>query len=893
MKSSAKRFKLSGFLVCAVFIVAADLYGGKPYHERELSDPLWPAFPQMVSPGEGIIEAFWAPNALAQNRWEIVESEGVEQARFERFWDRVELQWTATEAGKVRMQRPYELFVGDFSEAVLRVMQPEGTRLSYGLSFEEGEVYQSSEVVLDRTPRESRPHIEHAMPIKGKQLNQAWIDVTVDEPGDYVLTLRWLMLRRPDVGLVVDHPDYERYIQRPDNPDYLPGLGLILSGEDIKALRKMVAAEPYADLLQKDLTRFGEWLGLDFDPQPPAYFTYSNSRYGRLANEAFKSNRADNGLLEGLLGQLKKDPELMERAAHKLIRLAAIPDWEEGFTVNNSFVDWHHSGFSYNFVTLFSALLLDWCWDWLTPDGRQFVAEAIRVKGLEPLERFRFQYANQGTRFHKGLLLGKLALSKGGLGAPLSHTQVLAEIDSLNKGFLPQMNEDGTFIEGVSYGAGTAISTLLTYYAAARATGVDIRDLVPERLIRSAHFNVAYTGEMLPMWAAFLAGPMKEDSFSAYYYPTPLFDHAETINLPETWFFGLHWIWMDGKAYADAYRQKEGVPDDELFQFFPDGGWIISRSDLPDRGFNLKVESGFWRQGGHTYPTKGQFELSWGEENFFLTKEPTGYGDSQQIQSRDYNLFTPSGRNQDALLKEGRGAETLLARSVNGIDFIEMDFASAWLEGVQKGIRRMVYIRPNIILIDDQFQLSQQAGGIQHWNSRYPFQKLAEGSFKSTGESAAIKVSVLSAGESYETEYRRSDRDHIDRIRNEYRQLISSLAPVYELDVQTPESLEHRIQTLITGQGDKERMPEIRQVDQGIVELKGNDGRRVFILLNGKDSAGKFGLQTDGNLALVIHREGRPESAYAFNASYLSLGDRRVEAGIDPEFLYLDIQSRE
>ena len=101
----------------------------------------------------------------------------------------------------------------------------------------------------------------------------------------------------------------------------------------------------------------------------------------------------------------------MRQAARHAIVYTHIEQWAEGFVDRFPAGHWYHSGFAPNVATIRASLLLDWTWHWLTPKGRARIRTSIRDKGIRRIEPAKDAMANQGVRFNKGLILGRMALA--------------------------------------------------------------------------------------------------------------------------------------------------------------------------------------------------------------------------------------------------------------------------------------------------------------------------------------------------------------------------------------------------------------------------------------------------------------------------------------------------
>ncbi|MCC5833170.1 MAG: hypothetical protein JJU20_00410 [Opitutales bacterium] len=849
-------------LIGFVTVLVSELSAEPQHPGRTLDDPLWPEKAKMVSSTEGIIEAFWSRNGLAETRWQT-EGPGL----IERFWDRVEFRWDLEEETKAdahaRIHRPYDLYIGDFEELVFRV------NLSPDMEFKLIAENDSGQSFASDWTRGGLRHMEVAIPIEGERLSGVEIKFRADSADKtQTVELRWLMLRRPGIDWVGVTPDYERFIQRPSDPGFNPGLGVLLSEDEVDRLRELSTRAPYKDLIEAELAELKPWLEEKLDPVAPRYSLDAGwQAYGRPWDEGRSWD--NRGLLQGYYGMLKRDPELLNDAARHLIRLAATDEWEEGFTTSSNFVEWAHSGFTFNTALIQSALLLDWVWDWLTPEGRAFVAQAMRDKGLAKIDQHRYNHANQGARFHKGIILARIALSQSRLGAPLDNRQILAELRSFESHFLKLINEDGTFVEEDGYGIGTLHIVLLNYIIIARATGLPINELIPERIVQSAHFHSDLHDELPHSVASFTAGILGENSLSRYHLSAaPLAWGDFYWNPAETAYFGLDWLWMEGVDAADVAEEEAR----STLSYYPIGGWILRKS--PEMSFTL--DAGYWMKGGQTRPRKGNIEVSFAGEPFLIRRTSVSYRDPRfraTWRTRAFNTFKPKGKYQDGLNENERGAEVLAVESLKYVDAIEIDNHSAWLEGVDQGIRRLLYIEPGVLLVEDNYRFAEPGEGFQIWNSLDAIEDRGNGRYGIQFASGQAMLQLLNP-ESVNPIIAPNSVHRSGAVSDDG----DGTLPVHSIRFETPSQKTHRVLTLISVWTGDER-PELTQVTDGVVEVAGKDGVRIRIGYGDNvDHSASFGIKSDGQLTFVVHRGGEVIEAGAFGATYLRHCSRRMQS---------------
>jgi len=496
-----------------------------------------------------------------------------------------------------------------------------------------------------------------------------------------------------------------------------PGLGLIFGADELRQMRPAVASPQFGDLWREDLARAEDQLGVDPAAMIRPYSLYATSRYGRPWDE--DTQAGNDGLLLALVGLINQDERYMRQAARHAIALAHIDEWAEGFVDRFPVGSWTHAAFAPNVATIKASLLLDWTWHWLTRGGRDLVREAIREKGLRWLQGSEDRMANQGVRFTKGLVLGRMAVAEDLADARL-RAVVRDHVDKLNRKLESVSRLDGTFSEGMGYGKGTMASLPITYCAASRCLGRPMRELVSDRFLPAMRFILTAEQGIAPAFAAFCAGPLEDEQFADQCVPASVMAgyagakfQSTDGNSCEYVFYGLVPVW------APHGRPMTATPQLPRFSVFADGGWVFLGNADPEAP-RLSFESGLWDGHGHSWYHKHALTLdAWGEQ-LLLARDHLGYQDARSrytMSTKLYNTFAPAARDQDATGTPGRGARLAVAGDLGTIAVVESDNATAWSHNVTRAARRILFFRPGIIVVQDAVQLDHPEIGVQSWNS--------------------------------------------------------------------------------------------------------------------------------------------------------------------------------
>lgn len=847
--------------------------------------PDWPERPVPVSQTESVIEVFWDPDFKAASRWLVMPTgESSTPTRFQSHWNRTQLDWTQSSADQsVAVSRDYAINLERDSRIVLHLKSPPGIATSisatldgvrHDLLVEAPGTLEAQEISCDLPPAE--------------RLQSITLKFQADSSGEHSVRLTWLMLATPGEPWTAPPLEFDRYIRSSAVPAYSPGLGLVFNASEFGRMRAIYHSPPFAEVREQDRARAEAQSAVD-----PASlirpYALRAGHYGRARDD--QRIQYIDGLILALSGLLRENPDFMRQAAEHLIVQAKIEHWAEGFVERFPGSDWMASGFAPNVATLRAALLLDWCWNWLTPEGRELVRTAIRQKGLPYIERWRDAPANQGIRFHKGLVLGKLAIAEDRTSEEF-RSLIRREIESMNALIDPMMRADGTFVEGLRYGYGSIASTIVTYKAASTCTGVPIADLVIPRTVDGLRFVVDSLGYLPAPLAAFAAGPLNSPFFEQFCHPTSVLADSG-FSYREMGVFGLDWLWAP--VLNDAVRPVDHIP----FKVYPDGGWVFAGDEHPESP-RIRLESGFWSSLGHTWRRKNAFSLDYAGIPLLISRTHVKYQDarSQYTQrTAAYNTFTPGERSQvRPHHRSGRpsltphhqmeavnlGADLQLARDTGRTVVIASDAATAWETGVKKAMRRVIFIRPDIVIVDDDAVFDSPEAGVQSWNSLSPW-VVSEGRAETRHEGAYATVTQLAADGLDLT----AGEDSVHRDRSQGR-----IVPVYRATFRAPPATSHRFLTLIDSgrSGDAgNRNPSrvrVHPVDASVYAITRGKTEIRIALADGSGDA-LWGVESDGTLCFAIREAGVLVHAGAFDATTLRVdGEEQKGSG----FLFFDRQ---
>lgn len=841
----------------------------------------WPAEPVMVSPVEGVIEAFWNPSLNATARW------SGQNGTLSSTWD--SCRFTLNEEGlhdSARISRRYQLDIGDYQRIRVRLRTGEGVRTTVLASVDGAEVLVAEELARGNDA------FEIAGPIAGKKLTGLTLKFTCErkttlspaensthgvQGSPCAIILRWILLEKDGVAWTPPEEPFAGMIAQGPVGRFEPGLGLLFGREGLQQMRDIVASDAFAASWETDAA----YAQREFPVEPASllrpYSLYAPSRYGRDADENYET--AHDGIILALAGLLERNEDYLRQAARHAIVLARIGEWSEGFVDRMPGYPWYHSGFAPNIATIKAALLLDWTWHYLTPEGRHLIRDAIARKGLPHLEMARDAMTNQGVRFGKGMILGKMAAADSP-DDPEVREYVQDCLSRINRKVEDCVRPDGTFSESMNYyGKGTMACLPVIYQAASRCLGRPIRELASPRMLPAMHYVLTADRRLNAAMAAFCAGPLEDKAFACQCMPTRLLcdflgknESAGTHegNRIEYVFFGLAPLWA-----AQALGTIPPAPQDPplpAFKVFPDGGEVYGGSRNPAAP-RFHFESGLWDGHGHSWFHKNSVTLDARGERLLIKRFHLAYSDARSrytMSTKLYNTFAPSGRDQDASGTPGKGARLLVAEDLGPLAVVESDDATAWKSGVERAVRRVLFIRPNVMIVQDDALFTASEPGVQSWNSFQPWERVGGRACQSRAAASTVRLTALSPQPLKLT----SGEDSVSRE-------AAGEAPVYRAAFSTNPGRQHHILTIIEAIGpdaaDRAAV-HIRKAGSAI-EVRPTPRLAVQVLPANSDSAAHSldGFASDGSILFVVRTDSEVTLAGTLGATWLETPNGRIE----------------
>lgn len=840
----------------------------------DITDPAWPTTAVPINATEAIIEAFWDPEIAAEKRWDLTPLTDAKKTAslpaYSRRWDCVEIGWDTTESIKgTRIERTFNLPLLDYERLVLRLNLSPDCVATLSAKIDGQWQY------LETPTPGAFSAVEVVQAISGTTLEGVRIELSSTKPGAQTARLRWLMLQKPGTPWVAPSIDFKKFVIAPSaTPE--PGLGLLFGTDELDRMRELYLSPLFDQVRTVDTKLVESQMSFDSLSNLRPFLLYGRESI-RFRDQRYR--RDIDGILLAMHGLLTRDEASLVRAAEYAIVLAHMDHWADGFMDRFPGSNWTHSGFAPNVGTILSSHLLDWCWDALTPEGRELIREAIRTKGLPYLEEQRSAMANQGVRFHKGLILGKIACDTA--QDPDLKNEIATDLARMNAQLTPLIRDDGTFAEELGYGLSTLASTLGTYQAAAKYLGLELTDVVNPRVIDGLNFALLQKQTLSAPLAAFAAGPLQEERMTSLCAPSSILDASE-FSSREMAVFGLDWLW------APEFLDTRNSPALPPFSVHPEGGWVFAGSAQPET-LRIGFESGFWEEEGHNYKRKNALTLSSHGETLLLTRHHVAYADKRHhstAATTAYNTFAPGGRNQEPVLAKAslnqslqptfnaatpRGAELLTTADLGRTVVLEADATSAWSQNIEQCHRRVIFLRPGVVLVEDSSLLSTPETGVQTWNSLFAWETTATDQATIITEKSVLELQVITPS----AQPVRVHKNSVHRNR-----IPATIVPVHAATITLPANTEHRLITLLSTRSIDAPAPSIKLLGKDPTAPTGlcvQQGETTWTLyFSAQGLAQVRDLETDGTWGFVTTEAGNPIEIGVFSATLLKWRDQHI-----------------
>ena len=678
--------------------------------------------PVPINMAEAIIEPFWIPELSGLEKWRI-EPGRDHGLQIKQNWAAVDFEWARKpETGPaLRLSRDVHIDCSGYDRLLVRLAPPRESIVRVTAQTDKGQRLFVSEPATER-------RAEYALDLDGAQrIDAITLEIEAGREGNAAGWLRWIGLQ--STARLKDYFEqwdfsgmqWETYLQ-PEGftPSFEPRYGIFLTGEELAQLRAQhdqAMQENGASQYSQQVVAAG-----DYEPEKGIHeFVESGGRtssHSRVRDE-FQPPLPGNPKL-AIAGLVARDAQALRMAARCALSLALCEHWDTGFMSVLPGSGWEDRAFRRSYAAEDIAKILDLAGEVFTDAGRTYLMRRLAEEGIGPINyvAWRHEYifhCNQLAYFNTGRMYAYLVLEREWPRVkPYTDLAYRDAIDNLEIVIEP----DGGALEGPGYLNPTIRENYNALKHYARARGLDLSELIPPVLERTANY------------AAVVASTTSEDVIAVCDSDSSF--RNDTLDILTELVPNSYWTTL--------YRKKqvaEGVsptvkpgPPLPAHIFLPEIGYMASTRKLGEHFVKLFI-MGNKADAGHTHEDKGSFVLEYAGQAFAMDLGIGDYGDPIHVTYKHcqrHNMLVPVGISDRAapanplpfdVKPTGEGDErTFHAR---------IDATPGWNGYYKKWVRTWDSPAPDTLTIRDEYELGQGSGVEFYWQTHLPVEKTEDG----------------------------------------------------------------------------------------------------------------------------------------------------------------------
>ncbi len=694
-----------------------------------------------ISPFEAVFAPLFDHERHDFDLWQV---ETAPQADFKRGFLNINLSWQNRPADAqplLRLSRRLDLDVTGYDTLLVTVALPPGTSLKASAT-------DGRRTVSKTLPALPAPRKELAFPLDGlTRLETLTLEVFTDQDRPGTALFKWFGVQNSAGLAAVEKqaasPDTEwRGFLLPEStePAFEPQLGVVLSRDDVAHLRRVAAGPDGPAFLTNLRAGVDPWRDTFPETAIKDYLNFFDTREIRdrdIGRNLLRSESVAKSIPEGyaesfaVAGLVLRDKHLLRLALRYALSLAATRDWRDSFLADTPGMSYRGVAFPATLASKSIVYALEAGGDLLTPAGQRYLLQRLADGGTglfqtedwfrDNPEGFSIYTTNQYAWFARGRIPALLALETV---SPRVKPYTELALDGLKENFDRAITEDGGGLEGPMYFTVLPLSGGQAFDAYARARGVPVASLMPERIRRSADYAeaVASTDDsrtFLPIGDAMdfsgleplaqLATMMPDSAWVSLFRKS-----AALVNSPAR--LPVRALLLERKlpAQGPAFRP---------FISLPVVGYVSSRRELAGQTVKLFLHGGKARA-GHGHEDKGGFILEFAGDTFAADFPVGSYDDpaSHSVKlAQAHNLLVPTGTRERPAPQNPLPHDVYPAAQGDATRFhATVDATPGWEPFYEKWHRTWDSPAPDVLVITDDYRLKQGDGVEFLWQTDLP-----------------------------------------------------------------------------------------------------------------------------------------------------------------------------
>ncbi len=558
-------------------------------------------------------------------------------------------------------------------------------------------VYCNGELVINENGRQKNDFLDGSMCTTQTVANSLKMVFTNNSDADAGVTMYYIGMlndtpKRKNPfnaeweGCFTDEPSMELYDE------------FLISKEELEAIRKRVKDDDLKDhyaVLKAQAEEYMKMVPEDF--------------IDTHLSENFRGKIKFVGGVElAVVGQIEQNPQMIKMACRYALSLASCSTWSETEFETIQGITWHHRSFLESEFCAQVANIISLCGNFLTWHGRNYIYNALIMKGLPRIEAdfhtMEYIYhCNQGLVFLHGYMAAVVSLSKQ---YPRYAKKIEEAQRLMNEFFETSIQADGTTDEGPGYWSYTMIKYLDGARYLARYKGISLKELVGEQIKNTAQYGIMLIDEAANTFSVSDSHrrPYSKHICLTIYEATGDERWARAAELaPET------------RTTRNLCDTAHIVPEKKNIRISPDFycnkavGYTRSYRD----GINIFTVSGP-SNNTHAHSDKGTFIIIDENNKDIIPDIMAGYGTAGMMvvgNSSSHSLAVPvyNGKCLNQLRGADYGGEIIKAELKDGVFEWQSDNTNAWDKKYVLLSKRTI-ISPNAkeYIITDEFELTEE-----------------------------------------------------------------------------------------------------------------------------------------------------------------------------------------
>lgn len=559
--------------------------------------------------------------------------------------------------------------------------------------------------------------------LRGKHLTYLRLQFAVSEEKSAGIDLFWLGLSNREAQERMEarkspyNAEWKGFLND-EIENFTPEIGIFFDGDELEGIREKVTHGHLQEAFRQIREKALEDMKLNPEAEVGEFVPTEDRRWCR--NRDVK-RVCTAGKMERLafVGMVDKNREMCRMAARMALAAAHNRYWCESVMGTMPGTTWHHASFTEEVYSRACALVLDWAGFCFTPHGKQFLRDAIVIKGLSRIESDfkRAEYLramNQGIVFSSGRIMALLALS---------HTfpRYKSLLEEAEKDLYEMADtyvlEDGGILEGPHYWDYTFEHVLPLVYALARYHGKPFEEYASDTIKKVGDYPLGILSTVgdgtayLALNDSLMEETIAPSLMAAY---SRISDRAEWKSLYRA-------MIKSGSSRHDLYHillspervEEAGPVIQPKFLLLPKTGEVSSVRRDPQLGFvHFHMSSGpVPSLGAHCHGDKGSFILEAAGEHLAVDAGRPHYGSSEGAfvhYANRHNLLCPENHDGSVIHQNTRpgGGRIASAAEEDGVLLLCSDQLYAWPEGLFKTcLRRVVSPWPDLYLLEDWMEM--------------------------------------------------------------------------------------------------------------------------------------------------------------------------------------------